>query len=192
MPIPIPRNPSGFTLGDVAATAKIDVFFDIQCPHSKRAWPTIIEFVEHYKPKPVSVTAHIITLSNHRQAWDMSLALFSVADGDPAQFFEFASFLFERQDQFYNAPFLHKTHHDLRELAADFANQYSGVEKASFLEKMDSHEIYIDARTPIRFAATRSVWATPTFFINNADDVPVKFDSTLQDWIDVIDPLLAN
>jgi len=139
MPIPIPRNPSGFTLGDVAATAKIDVFFDIQCPHSKRAWPTIIEFVEHYKPKPVSVTAHIITLSNHRQAWDMSLALFSVADGDPAQFFEFASFLFERQDQFYNAPFLHKTHHDLRELAADFANQYSGVEKASFLEKMRVH-----------------------------------------------------
>ena len=55
---------------------------------------------------------------------------------------------------------------------------------------MSEHEIYIEARTPIRYAATRSVWATPTFFINNADDVPLSFDSKLQEWVNVIDPLL--
>lgn len=190
MPIPIPQKPSGFTLGDPSANAKVDVFFDIQCPHSKRAWPTLIALLDYYKSKPVSVSAHLITLSNHRQAWDMSLALFSVANGDARTFFEFVSFLFERQEQFYNAKFLHKTHQDLTELAADFAHQYAEVDKEAFLEKMASHEIYIAARTPIRFAATRAVWATPTFFINNADDVPVNHDSSLQDWQDVIDPLL--
>lgn len=191
MPIPIPNRASGFTLGDPSASAKIDIFFDIQCPHSKRAWPTIVELLKYYQSKPVSVTAHLITLSNHRQAWDMSLALFSVAGGDAQRFFDFANFLFERQDQFYNSEFLNKTHADLRTLAAEFAMEHAGLNQEEFLERMDAHETYIDARTPIRFAATRSVWATPTLFINNADDVPVSFDSDIQDWISLVDSLLA-
>ena len=191
MPIPIPYRASGFILGDLSASAKIDVFFDIQCPHSKRSWPTIIELLKHYESKPVSVTAHIITLSNHRQAWDLNLALFALADGDAKRFFDFVSFLFERQEQYLNEPFKHKTHEDLRQLAAGFAKQHAGVDKSQFLARMDQHDVYIEARTPIRFAATRSVWATPTFFINNADDVPVSFDSDLPQWIDAIEPLLA-
>lgn len=192
MAIPIPHRASGFTLGDPAASVKIDLFFDIQCPHSKRAWPTIVQLLEHYQSKSVSVTAHLITLSNHRQAWDMSLGLFTVAEGDAQRFFDFSGFLFERQDQYFNGPFRHKTHEDLRKLVANFANEYSGLNKEEFLQRMDTHEVYINARTPIRYAATRSVWATPTFFINNADDVPVKFDSNLQDWITAIDPLLEG
>ena len=192
MPIPIPNRSSGFTLGDPLANIKIDIFFDIQCPHSKRAWPTIINLLKYYESKPVCITAHIITLSNHRQSWDFNLALFALADGDAQRFFDFVGFLFERQEQFYNAPFMHKTHDDLRQLASDFAHQHAGVDKVSFLKRMDEHDIYIDARTPIRFAATRSVWATPTLFINNADDVPVKFDSSLQDWVDVINPLIQE
>ena len=80
MPIPIPNRASGFTLGPSSANVKIDVFFDIQCPHSKQTWPTIIELLKYYESKSVSVTAHLITLSNHRQAWDLSLALFALAD----------------------------------------------------------------------------------------------------------------
>lgn len=192
MPIPIPHRSSGFTIGAPSASVKIDVFFDIQCPHSKRAWPTIIQLLKHYQSKPVSITAHIITLSNHRQAWDISLGLFALAKGDAKRFFDFVSFLFERQDQFYNAPFKHKTHEDLRTLVADFANQHLGLNRIEFLERMDTHDVYIEARTPIRFAATRAVWATPTFFINNADDVPVNFDSELHEWITAIDSLLLD
>ena len=192
MPIPIPKRSSGFTLGDPSALVKIDIFFDIQCPHSKRLWPTIVNLLKHYKAKPVNVTAHLITLSNHRQAWDMSLALFALADGSAAEFFDFTSFLFERQEQFSNAQFLNKTHADLRALAAGFAKDHAGLNREEFLKKMESHEIYIEARTPIRFAATRAVWATPTLFINNADDVPLSFDSNLSDWISAIDALLSG
>ena len=192
MPIPIPHRASGFTVGDPTASAKIDIFFDIQCPHSKRAWPTIMQLLKHYQSKPVNVTAHLITLSNHRQAWDVSLGLFALAKGDANRFFEFASFLFERQEQYYNAPFRHKTHQDLCLLVADFANQHAGLNQQEFLEHMDTHDVYIEARTPIRFAATRSVWATPTFFINNADNVPISYESSLQDWTATIDPLLID
>jgi protein-disulfide isomerase len=192
MSIPIPHRVSGFILGAPEARAKIDVFFDIQCPHSKRAWPTIVQILNHYESKPVSVTAHLITLSNHRQAWDISLGLFALAKGDANRFYGFTTFLMERQEQYYNVPFRHKTHEDLRQLITDFANEYAGLDRHEFLEEIDTHDVYIEARTPIRFAATRSVWATPTFFINNADDVPLNHDSSLNDWIAVIDPLLAD
>lgn len=190
MPIPVPKRPSGFTMGDINASVTVDVFLDIQCPHSKQAWPTVCQLVEHYNGQSVCVTVHLMTLSNHRQAWDMSLGLFAVADGDAKVFFDFASYLYERQEQFYNAAFEHQTHNDLRKLVAQFAADHAGVDVDWLIKRMSDNDVYIDARTPIRFAATRAVWATPTFFINNADNVPVTFDSTLDEWLKVIDELL--
>lgn len=190
MSIPIPHRPSGFLLGDVAAQITIDAFIDIQCPHSRTIWPTLLEVAEHYSDKLVSLRVHLITLSNHRQAWDMSLGLFAFADGDASRFYGFATFIFERQTQFYNGKFLHKSHHDLIQLIADFSEKYANVDREQFMNRMNDNDIYIQARTPIRYAATKAVWATPTLFINNAGQVPVDHKSTLANWRAVIDPLL--
>lgn len=192
MTIPIPRRPSGFLLGDKAADVTIDAFIDIQCPHSRVIWPKLLDVMQHYKKSPVSLKVHLITLSNHRQAWDVSLGLFALADGDANRFYDFATFLYARQDEFYNAPFMYKTHHDLRQLIADYAEEHSAIDRSHFLEKMNEDNVYVQARTPIRYAATRSVWATPTIFINNAGKVPVNHQSTLEAWQAVIDPLLDD
>jgi hypothetical protein len=132
----------------------------------------------------------MVTLSNHRQAWDISLGLFAKAEGDSSKFYDFAGFVYERQEQFYNAQFLHKTHEDLRQFVADLAQEHSGIDRESFLNRMGDKDIYIDARTPIRYAATKAVWATPTFFVNNADKVPVDHNSSVSEWQALIDPLL--
>ena len=147
--------------------------------------------MNHYEKAPVSLKVHLMTLSNHRQAWDVSLGLFALADGDAKKFYDFATFLYEKQDEFYNAVFKHKTHNDLRELIADYAEEHSSItDRAQLLQRMSDEDIYVLARTPIRYAATKSVWATPTVFINNGGNVPVDFSSTLVDWQAVIDPLL--
>ena len=190
MSIPIPNRPSGFLLGNPAAVVTLDAFIDIQCPHSRAAWPTLIAVLEHYRDNSVSLKVHMITLSNHRQAWDVSLGLFALAEGDASKFYDFASFVYERQDQFYNGPFLNKTHEDLRQFVTDLAEEHSDADRDAFLERMGDNDIYIDARTPIRYAATKSVWATPTFFVNNGDNVPVDHKSSLDDWKKFIDPLL--
>lgn len=190
MTIPIPYRPSGFILGDPAAEITIDVFVDIQCPHSRAIWPTLLDVSNHYMDNSLNLKVHVITLSNHRQAWDMSLGLFALADGDANKFYDFTTYIYERQEQFYNAPFSNKTHEDLRQLVADFAESHSNVDRKEFLEKMSDNKTYIQARTPIRYAATKAVWATPTIFINNANNVPVNHTSSLVDWQSVINPLL--
>ena len=192
MAIPIPNRPSGFLLGDPEALVTLDAFIDIQCPHSRTAWPTLMAVMAHYQNKPVNLRVHMITLSNHRQAWDVSLGLFALAEGDSAKFYDFVSFVYERQDLFYNGPFLHKTHDDLRQFVADLAVEHADVDRAAFLTRMADDDIYIEGRTPIRYAATKSVWATPTFFVNNGDNVPVDHKSSLADWQAMIDPLLSS
>lgn len=190
MTIPIPHRPSGFLLGDAAAQITIDAFIDIQCPHSRTIWPRLLEVSNYYKGESVSLRVHLITLSNHRQAWDMSLGLFALADGDAVKFYDFATFIYERQAQFYNGEFLHKTHDDLMQLVADFAEEHDSLNRTKFIERMSDNDIYVQARTPIRYAATKAVWATPTLFINNANKVPVDHKSSFADWQAVIEPLL--
>ena len=192
MAIPIPQRPSGFLLGDPAASVTLDAFVDIQCPHSRAAWPTLMAVMERYKSNPVNLRVHLITLSNHRQAWDVSLGLFAFAEGDANKFYDFATFAYERQEAFYNAPFLHKTHEELRQFVADLAQEHGDIDRDAFLQRMMDNDIYIDARTPIRYAATKGVWATPTFFVNNGDNVPVDHKSSLADWQKLIDSLLPQ
>ena len=192
MTTPIPMRPSGVLRGDKAADITIDVFVDIQCPHSRAMWPTLLSVIQHYKSRSVSLKVHLMTLSNHRQAWDMSLGLFALADGDADKFYDFATYLYERQDEFYNAEFMHKTHDDLRQLIADKAEEHLGINRCQFLSRMDDGDIYTLARTPIRYAATKSVWATPTVFINNGGNVLVNHLSTLADWQQMIDPLFGE
>lgn len=192
MAIPIPRRPSGFLLGDPEALVTIDAFIDIQCPHSRAAWPTLLAVLEHYRGNPLSLKVHMITLSNHRQAWDVSLGLFALAEGKDSKFYDFTSFVYGRQDQFYNARFLHKTHEDLHQFVAGMAYEHSNVDREAFLKRMGDNDIYVEARTPIRYAATKGVWATPTFFVNNGDNVPFDHKSSVDDWKELIDPLLVN
>ncbi len=190
MAIPIPNRASGFTVGHFEADVKIDVFIDLQCPHSRQLWPNLMAVREQYKDARLNITVHIITLSNHRQAWDVSLGLFALAQNNALTAFDFIGFLFSKQELFYNQPFLKKTHADLQNLVTDFAVEFADVNREEHRLKTQEHDVYIAARTPIRFAATRAVWATPTLFINNADDVPLDHRSTLRDWRTVLDPLL--
>tara|TARA_B110000967_G_scaffold47004_1_gene47460 strand:- start:68 stop:646 length:579 start_codon:yes stop_codon:yes gene_type:complete len=191
MSIPIPHRPSGFLLGDPAANITIDVFIDIQCPYSRLIWATLVDVLKRYKDDSINLKVHLITVSSHRQAWDINLGLFALAEGDAHKFYDFLNFIYARQEQFYNAPFAYKTHDDLRQLVANFAAQHAGVERVNFINRMDDDDIYAQARIPIRYAAVRCVWATPTIFVNNGTQVPVDHASSLADWEALIDPLLA-
>ncbi len=59
---------------------------------------------------------------------------------------------------------MYKTYADLHDLAAEFAFEYASLDRNEFLAHMDTHGVYIETRSPIRYAATRAIWATPTFF----------------------------
>ena len=87
----------------------------------------------------------------------MSLGLFALANDNANTFYDFVTFIYKRQSEVYNEAFLHKTHHNLIQLVAKFAYEHSGVDKEKFITTIANNAMYIQARTTIRYVATKSV-----------------------------------
>ena len=191
MPIPIPKRLSGYVKGGASALLQIEAFVDIQCPYSKKAWPTLLAVSDHFGPDAVQLRVQLLSMANHRQSWDVTKAIFAVTGADSALFFKLASFLYERQEQFFNGVFKQRTQLDLYELImrllAEFGYQTDGPE---FIKRLESDEVFAAAKLPSRVAFSRGVWSTPTFFINGAEATQLSSSSTLEDWNKILEPLL--
>lgn len=190
MPIPIPQRPSGYRLGKPDAPIQIEMFFDLECPFSKKGWQTILK-VASDSPEQVCLILQPMTLGNHRQSWDATKAAIAVAGNDTQRFIDFVSYILDHQAEFANEASKDKTQTDWHHLLADYvvaATQWSDRDK--FIQLLNSKEIYNQARIPARFAAIRGVWSTPTFYINGAEATDLSSQSSLSDWQQVINSLL--
>ena len=193
MPIPIPRRPSGFVRGGASALLQIEAFVDIQCPYSKKAWPTLLAVSDHYGPEQVQLRVQLLSMANHRQSWDMTKAIFAVVGADSDVFFKLATFLYERQEQFFNGPFKQRSQVDLYDLIVRLLAEFGyKTDPAEFIKRLESDEVYAAAKVPSRVAFSRGVWATPTFFINGAEVTQLSSSSTLEEWNRILGPLLKS
>ena len=191
MPIPIPKRPSGYVKGAATALLQIEAFIDVQCPYSKKSWPTMLAVADHYGPEKVQLRVQMLSMANHRQSWDVTKAIFAVAGADSELFFPLATFLYQRQEQFFNGPFKQRTQVDLYDLIVNLLKEYGyKTDPAELIKRIESDEVYGVAKVPSRIAFSRGVWSTPTFFINGAEAATLSSSSTLEDWSKILDPLL--
>ncbi|MEM8722658.1 MAG: thioredoxin domain-containing protein [Cyanobacteria bacterium P01_G01_bin.39] len=191
MPIPIPQRPSGYRLGSSEAPVQIEIFFDLECPFSKKGWQTILQVVDAYSSEQIYLILQPMTLGNHRQSWDATKAAIAIARKDTKKFISFVSYLLDHQAEFANEAFKDKTQTDWHNLLANYAvDSTEWTDQAQFMQLLNSKEIYNQARIPARFAITRGVWSTPTWFINGAEVTDLSSQSSLQQWQEKIDALL--
>jgi len=192
MSIPIPARPSGYRQGQCDAPLQVEVFVDVECPFSKKAWSTLLSVVNHYQPDQVSVTVHPIVLANHRQSWDVTKAVVVMAADNAAKFWDALTYCFERQEKYAHTAFDQQTRKDLYALLAHFAADFSQeADKTAFIQRLKSDRIEKQTKIPVRYAISRGVWSTPTFLINGSQVDQLSSSSSLTDWQDVLDPLLS-
>ena len=191
MPIPIPQRPSGYRLGNADAPIVIEMFFDLECPFSKKGWQTILQVAAAYSHQQIYLILYPMTLGNHRQSWDGTKAAIAVAGDDTNKFIKFVSYLFEHQSEFANEASQNTTQTQWHQLLASYAvDATEWSDKNQFIELLNSQEIYSQARIPARFATIRGVWSTPTYFLNGAEATDLSSQSSLQDWQKAINTLL--
>ena len=190
MPIPIPQRPSGYKLGKADAPVIVEMFFDLECPFSKKGWTTMLKVAETYSDR-LYLIMQPMTLGNHRQSWDATKAAIAVAQDDTDKFVNFVNYLFEHQEEFANEASKDKTQTDFHQLLASYAADGFGWDKQKFIDRLESEEIYNQARIPARLAIMRGVWSTPTFFINGAEASELSSQSSLEDWQQAIESLLS-
>ncbi|MEM7759233.1 MAG: thioredoxin domain-containing protein [Cyanobacteria bacterium P01_A01_bin.40] len=191
MPIPIPQRPSGYRLGSSNAPIQIEMFFDLECPFSKKGWQTTLKLANAYSAEIIYLILQPMTLGNHRQSWDATKAAIAVAGADTQKFIDFASYILDRQAEFANEASQDTTQTQWHRTLADYAvDATSWGDREQFIQLLNSKEIYSKARIPARFAAMKGVWSTPTWFINGAEVTDLSSQSSLEDWQAKIDSLL--
>ena len=190
MPIPIPQRPSGYHLGSSDAPVQIEIFFDLECPFSKKGWQTILKVADAYSSEQIYLILQPMTLSNHRQSWDATRAAIAIAGNNTSKFVDFVSYIFDLQEEFANEASKDTTQTQWQQTLAQYAvTATEWTDKDKFIELLNSKEIYNKARIPARFAATKGVWSTPTYFINGAE-ASLSSQSSLEDWQKQINSLL--
>lgn len=190
MAIPIPARPSGYRLGKAEAPITVEMFLDLECPFSKKGWNNAMKVVNAYSPEQVCWVFQLMTLGNHRQSWDATKAAIALSETNTQTFIEVTSRIFAQQAEFANEAWKDKTQTEFHQWLAD--NIAESTDKASFLEKLNSKDVYAAARIPARFATVKGVWSTPTFFINGAEATQLSSGSNLEDWQAIINPLLST
>jgi protein-disulfide isomerase len=184
MPIPVPSTPPGYRLGSGNAPLQVEAFIDVECPFSKKAWPTLMALVNGEDDR-LAVTVHPIVLCDHRQSWDLTKALVAIAGRDALKAWKFLSHLYQRQQQFANEAFDTNTREDLFKLIEKLTEEFASDTVTPELMKGvrdDTSDISSHAKTSIRYAILQGVWSTPTFLINGTEVPQLESSSTLQDW----------
>ncbi|MGF1460313.1 MAG: DsbA family protein [Leptolyngbyaceae cyanobacterium] len=192
MSIPVPTRPSGYRLGSGEAQIQIDAFIDLECPFSKKAWPTMLALTNQEPNDRLAITTHPMVLCDHRQSWDLTKAVTAIAGDDASTAWKFISYLFKRQEEYHGAAFDDKTRQDLltwiRQCLGEF--DATAVPDAILQEIADEgSELASRAKVSVRHSISRGVWSTPTFFINGSVVPQLESSSTLDEWQDFLQSL---
>ncbi|EDO39409.1 predicted protein [Nematostella vectensis] len=188
--VPIPKKPLGYVYGNGKPTAPIhlEAFVDLTCPDCQQAWPTIKQVAKLYGPDTILVLVQPFPLPYHTNAFIAAQSVPVVASYNSSLVFTWIDVLFKFQSELYNFQTMNKNRYDILNIVSSLAPK-AGVPSDIMKTGLTGTESDGAARIGWKHGCLRTVAGTPTFFING---IPVEADSswTVQQWKDVIDPLL--
>ena len=192
--VPIPTRPDGYALGTAPASSPVvvDAFFDLLCPDSKAAWPTVKALIAAY-PSQLYVLLHTFPLPYHTNAFIANQGLHVVDHAtmhNRSAILAYTDLLFsDVQAQFYNAATMQHSMTDVIAALAAVTEKANIISAKTYTAGIADSDINMETRVSWKYTCTRGVAATPTFFING---ISTSADAswTLADWRSVIDPLL--
>ncbi len=162
--------------------SKLDLFFDLQCPFSKKSWDTMGSSLVEKWEDSIEISFHAICLSHHRQSWDLTRAMHTVHSLDPLKTFSFISLIYKDQEQFYNAHWVDRSQEDLLKHLSNIASPLVNTSAENFQNKLTQDNIFYEAKNSIKIAALNQVWSTPTIIINGSQSDELDSSSSIAEW----------
>ena len=182
MTFPSFRRIPGIKIGNGDHRIKLDLFFDLQCPYSKKSWDVIGESVLNEWKDEFSIYFQPICLSHHRQSWDLTRALLAINGIDESRALEFINHVYSNQEQFYNADWKSKGQDEFLNDLARFSQKLIDRSTSDFIKSVESDDNYSKSKKSIHYAAVKQVWSTPTFLFNDVPVAELDSSSSLEDW----------
>ncbi|XP_038073574.1 uncharacterized protein LOC119741761 [Patiria miniata] len=196
---PIPhRPPTGFVYpasDTCKALVEFKAFVDLACPHSKTAWPTFEQVAAYYNNATAALVAFetlIFPLPYHRAAFPAAQATYILTDMKSGVAYDWFHYIFNHQSKYYDGAILNFNQSEVHQMLAEDIYMATGVSKSDILTHFkDTDPSWEEEIVMWKYGCTRTVDGTPSAFING---VRVEFSPTwtLDDWRQVIDPLIYN
>ncbi|XP_058943072.2 uncharacterized protein [Pocillopora verrucosa] len=195
LPFPLPRRTPGFVFngGKSNAAIHLSAFLDLTCADSKRVWPMIKKLANKYGPTKIRLTVHFFALAYFDNAFRALKSVFTVAAYNSSLLFPWVDDVFKNQDQLKNsARTSTMSPEDIVQVITQMAKR-AGILSRVMSDGLRSHDIEYEARMAWKFACSKAVMGTPTFFLN---DVFIGGDASSnwseKQWNGMIDKILTG
>ncbi|EFJ21304.1 hypothetical protein SELMODRAFT_271243 [Selaginella moellendorffii] len=194
---PIPRRYDGFAFGSYGGVQEpilVEAFFDPLCPDSKDSWPAIKQVAEEYGSE-VKFIVHPFALPYHQQSFLSVRALHIANHLNASLTYPLLDLIFEHQEEFSNANTADKTASTvIDEFSSLFASQFGSGNEAKSIFKQGFYDSSTDqaGRISFKYGCSRGVTGTPVFFVNGVPLSNVDASWGIDEWANILDPLLAT
>jgi protein-disulfide isomerase len=170
------------------------MFFDIQCPDSAAAWPTMLSLLKQY-PK-VRFRVVLSPLPYHLQSFradSAAQALYNLGGGDDASLFvDILTQGFANQQSLFNQPSANLTLLQVQENL--YHNVLKKIPQLSHTSFEDFVAAWVEAESPMRvqwkYGVKKGVYGTPFYVVNGLSFPQEQFNSyTIEQWKVIFDQL---
>ena len=190
--VPIPKGGvDGFRCGAAATNAslQLDLFLDLACDDCKAAWPTLKSLPTAFPG--MSFVLHLFPLPYHLFAFELAKSAHVVAVHNRTALWRWVDAVFAAQPK-YQPPADDLTRSIVEESLADLAASLRITSRELMRSEIASGAIDEETRIGWKYGCTRSVAATPSFFVNGvlADDANAEWG--LKEWHQLLDPLVPS
>jgi len=193
----VPPTYIGYRSGSNDAQVIVEVFLDLLCPFSKKAFLRLKEVVDHYKNQ---VQVRIINFVQpwHPQAYYLSIVGASTyfasnksspGSGD-AQFLKYFDLAFDRQADFSDEKVAQKTADQLLTESATLAASVTGLSQETILQVAKEDPTIIFLKIHQKYGRQNGIHVTPTYLINGLNEASISSSWTLEQWTSFLDPIL--
>ncbi|CAH3155625.1 unnamed protein product [Pocillopora meandrina] len=189
--IPLPKRPLGFVYkgGEPTAPIHLEAFVDLTCPDCQQAWPTLKKVADMYGPETVQFTLQLFPLPYHTNAFLAAQSVYAVEAYNTSLVISWMDVIFENQNQLYDFQTMDKNRYDVINIIADLGSKID-IDKTVIKDGLTNTEYNEHTKISWKYGCSRTVSGTPFFFLNGVFVSQASAAWTVEEWKQLIDPLL--
>lgn len=190
--LPLPHRPLGFVYngGEPSAPVHLEAFVDMLCPDCQQAFPVIEKLAQVYGPSTLRLTLQLFPLPYHTNAFITAQSVLAVAKSyNSSVLFRWMETVFKEQSQLYNFATMDKTRFDIVNIIIDMGSKI-GIDRTTMKNGLSSAGFAEQAVISWKYGCSRTVAGTPYFFINGIFASQASSSWSVEQWKQLIDPLL--
>ena len=185
---PIPSRPPGIVYNPDAKDIIVEMYADPLCSDCLDSWSAVSAAITKYKDNARFII-HLLPLPYHTWTFMVSKVIMAAKSINTSYAPILLNCLYAdgNQSMFLGSEVKSVTAGDMQKKALKWAAEKLGITVNDLTKAFGTQEM--NTRIEFKYSAVHNIDGTPTFYINGvASDL--SSDSTIDDWSNVIDPLL--